>query len=86
MTMHIDEKILKRAMTMTGAKTKRAAVELALKEMVRRHKMNAVFREAIDLTPEEWANALDPKSYPDTDWSSPPRAAATSANGENISR
>jgi len=39
MTMHIDEDVLDRVMKITGAKTKTEAVEIALNEMARRHKM-----------------------------------------------
>lgn len=39
MTMHIDEDVLNRVMQVTGAATKREAVEIALSEMARRHKL-----------------------------------------------
>ena len=53
MTMHIDEEVLERVMKLTGAKTKTAAVELALKEMARRHKMKELFSQGLGLTPDE---------------------------------
>jgi Arc/MetJ family transcription regulator len=53
MTMHIDEEVLDRVMKVTGAKTKTAAVELALKEMARRHKMKELFSQGLGLTPDE---------------------------------
>jgi len=62
MTMHIDEEVLDRVMEITGAKTKRAAVEIALNEMARRHKMKELFSKGLGLTPDELANAFDPKS------------------------
>jgi hypothetical protein len=62
MTMHIDEDVLDRVMKITGAKTKRAAVELALNEMARRHKMKEVFSKGLGLTPDELANVYDPAS------------------------
>ena len=65
MTMHIDEDVLDRVMKITGAKTKRAAVEIALKDMARRHKMKELFSKDIGLTPDEWRDAFDPKSYPE---------------------
>ena len=67
MTMHIDEEVLARVMTITGAKTKTAAVELALNEMARRHKMKELFSAGLGMTPDELKNALDPASYPDWD-------------------
>jgi len=53
MTMHIDEEVLDRVMKVTGAKTKTQAVELALTEMARRHKMKELFSQGLGLTPEE---------------------------------
>lgn len=64
MTMHIDEDVLDRVMKITGAKTKRAAVELALNEMARRHKMKEFFAKGLGLTPDELRNAFDPASDP----------------------
>ena len=58
--MHIDEEILDRVMTITGAKTKTKAVEIALKEMARRHKMKELF--SAGLSPEDLRDAYDPAS------------------------
>ena len=65
MTMHIDEEVLDRVMKVTGAKSKTAAVELALNEMARRHKMKELFSAGLGLSPDELKNAFDPKSHPD---------------------
>ena len=65
MTMHIDEEVLDRVMKITGAKTKTAAVELALNEMARRHKMKELFSAGLGLTAEELKASFDPASYPD---------------------
>ena len=65
MTMHIDEDVLARVMKITGAKTKTAAVEIALNEMARRHKMKELFSAGLGLTPDELKNAFDPSSYPE---------------------
>lgn len=62
MTMHIDEEVLDRVMKVTGAKTKTAAVEIALKEMARRHKMKELFTAGLGLSPEELRNSFDPAS------------------------
>ncbi|MBI5770726.1 MAG: type II toxin-antitoxin system VapB family antitoxin [Verrucomicrobia bacterium] len=64
--MHIDEDVLDRVMKITGAKTKTAAVELALNEMARRHKMKELFSAGLGLTPEELKNSFDPNSYPES--------------------
>lgn len=53
MTMHIDEEVLDRVMKITGAPTKREAVEIALKEMARRHKLKELFGLGLGLTPEQ---------------------------------
>lgn len=65
MTMHIDEDVLDRVMKITGAKTKTAAVEIALSEMARRHKMKELFSAGLGMTPEELKNSFDPNSYPE---------------------
>ena len=62
MTMHIDEDVLARVMKITGASTKTEAVEIALKEMARRHKMKELFTAGLGLTPDELRNAFDPAS------------------------
>jgi Arc/MetJ family transcription regulator len=62
MTMHIDEDVLDRVMQVTGAKTKTMAVEIALKEMARRHKMKELFTAGLGLTPDELKNSFDPAS------------------------
>jgi Arc/MetJ family transcription regulator len=53
MTMHINEDVLDRVMKVTGAKSKTQAVEIALTEMARRHKMKELFNAGLGLTPEE---------------------------------
>lgn len=65
MTMHIDEDVLDRVMKITGAKTKTEAVEIALSEMARRHKMKELFSTGLGLTPEELKNSFDPASFPE---------------------
>ncbi len=71
MTMHIDEDVLERVMKITGAKTKTGAVEIALSEMARRHKMKELFRAGLGMSPDELKNALDPASYPDWEGTTP---------------
>lgn len=53
MTMNIDEDVLARVMKVTGAKTKTQAVEMALTELARRHKMKELFGQGLGLTPDE---------------------------------
>jgi len=63
--MQIDEEVLDRVMKITGAKTKTAAVEIALSEMARRHKMKELFNAGLGLTPDELKNSFDPNSLPE---------------------
>ena len=65
MTMHIDEEVLARVMKITGAKTKTGAVEMALNDMARRHKMKELFSAGLGLTPDELRAAFAPNSYPE---------------------
>lgn len=62
MTMHIDEDVLARVMKITGASTKTEAVEIALKEMARRHKIKELFTAGLGLSADELRNAFDPAS------------------------
>jgi len=65
MTMHIDEEVLARVMEITGAPTKTEAVEIALKEMARRHKLKELFTAGLGATPDELRSAFDPASLPE---------------------
>ena len=60
MTMHIDEDVLARVMKVTGAKTKTQAVEMALADMARRHKLKALFSQGLGMTPDELRAAFTP--------------------------
>ena len=59
MTMHIDDATLAEVMKITGAVSKTAAVELALKEMVRRAKFKAIATAGLGLTKEEIKNSWE---------------------------
>ncbi|MBP8256738.1 MAG: type II toxin-antitoxin system VapB family antitoxin [Opitutaceae bacterium] len=65
MTMHIDEDVLARVVKITGASTKTEAVEIALKEMARRHRMKELFGAGLGFTAAELRSAYDPGSLPD---------------------
>jgi len=65
MTMHIDEEVLDRVMKITGAKTKRQAVEIALNDMARRHKMKELFTAGLGLTPDELKAAFANEPAPE---------------------
>ena len=83
MTMHIDEEVLDRVMKITGAKTKTAAVEIALTEMARRHKMKELFSAGLGLSAEELKNAFDPNSYPESVESAPMVAEGKPPHGNS---
>lgn len=60
MTMHIDEDVLDQVMKITGAETKTRAVEIALKEMARRHKLKELFSQGLGMTPDELKQSFAP--------------------------
>jgi hypothetical protein len=53
MTMHIDEAVLAAVVELTGAASKTEAVELALRDMARRHRLKQILRGGLGLTPEQ---------------------------------
>lgn len=59
LTLNIDDDLLERVRLATGAKTKTEAIDYALREIDRRHRLREVLAEDIGLTPEEWRNAFD---------------------------
>jgi Arc/MetJ family transcription regulator len=63
MTMHIDEDVLADVMDLTGAATKTEAVELALRDLARRHRQRRFLREGLGLvTPADWDAAARPSA------------------------
>ena len=62
MTMHIDEDILEEVMKITGVASKTKAVEVALSEMVRKHRLKAILKAGLGLTSEELKNSFN---YPE---------------------
>ena len=59
MTMHIDEETLADVVKITGVESKTGAVEKALTEMVRRHKLKELGKKGLGLTSEELKNAWE---------------------------
>ena len=62
MTMHIDEEALAEVMKITGVSSKTKAVELALKEILRRRKLYKTLRHGLGLSKVELKAAYDPAS------------------------
>jgi Arc/MetJ family transcription regulator len=60
MTMHIDEDTLREVMKITGAPSKTAAVEMALKELARKAKLKALLKRGLGLKPEELKKTFPP--------------------------
>jgi Arc/MetJ family transcription regulator len=60
MTMHIDEALLARAMAFTGAASKTAAVDLALRELVRRGELVELAKAGLGLSAAELKEVFDP--------------------------
>jgi Arc/MetJ family transcription regulator len=65
MTLHIDESLLEEVMVITGARTKTRAIEIALREVKRRHRMKRFFAVANAVPDEAWADAWDDRSSPE---------------------
>ena len=60
MTMHIDDGLLDRVMTATGATSKTMAVDLALREMDRKAKLVKLCYEGLGMSGDELKDAIDP--------------------------
>lgn len=81
MTMHIDAAVLADVMDLTGAPSKTEAVEIALRELARRHRQRRVLREGLGLTAADWELASRPTASdaidaPDLDHEAVKRALA----------
>jgi hypothetical protein len=63
MTMNIDEGVLNEVMEITGARTKTAAVEMALTEMARRRKLTKAFRALAEIPGEDLASGYDFRAW-----------------------
>ena len=59
MTMHINEDILEDVMKITGVPSKTKAVEVALTEMVRRHRLKELGKKGLGLTAAELKTAWE---------------------------
>jgi len=73
MTIEIPEDVLAEVMALTGRRTKREAVEFALREAARRARQRRILSEGLGLTPEQMAAEAAPKpsdllDAPDIDW------------------
>jgi Arc/MetJ family transcription regulator len=60
MTMHIDEDLLKRVMEIHGCESKTDAVDFALRELDRRHRLREYAKTGLGLTREELLEAVEP--------------------------
>ncbi len=61
MTMHIDEDVLTQVMDLTGATSKTQAVEMALRDLARRHKQRKLFCTPLYDSPQQWDDDIKPK-------------------------
>ncbi len=59
-TMDVDDKLLTRAMAALGAKTRTAAVDLALREVVRKGELVRLAEEGLGMSSKELAGVFDP--------------------------
>ena len=60
MTMHIDDGLLDKAMALAGVESKTAAVDLALREFVRRGDLVKGLSVGLDKSPAELKEIFDP--------------------------
>lgn len=60
MTMHIDEALLARVMEAHGCASKTEAVDMALREMVRKADFRAMVAKPSPFTPEELKASVEP--------------------------
>lgn len=60
MTMHIDEDLLDRVIKIHGCASKTEAVDLALREMERRHLLRGYAKTGLGLSAAELKDAVDP--------------------------
>jgi Arc/MetJ family transcription regulator len=60
MTMHIDDALLDRVVAATGASSKTAAIDLALREMDRRAELKKLAAKGLGLNASELREAFDP--------------------------
>jgi Arc/MetJ family transcription regulator len=60
MTMHIDDGLLERVMAATGASSKTAAIDLALREMDRRAELKKLAAKGLGLSAADLREAFDP--------------------------
>lgn len=59
MTMHIDEELLAEVMLATGATSKTAAVDAALRKVARKFRQRERWREGLGMTPDEIREGFD---------------------------
>lgn len=60
MTMHIEEDLLARVIATHGFASKTEAVDMALREMDRKHRLREYFKNGLGWTAEERKSAFDP--------------------------
>lgn len=60
--LHINEELLRQIMQVTGIRSRAKAVDLALREFVRRHETREAFTAGLGLTAAELRRAYDPAS------------------------
>jgi Arc/MetJ family transcription regulator len=60
MTLHIDDDLLARVMEATGAGSKTAAIDLALREVDRRAKLVKLASEGLGVSGDALRDAIDP--------------------------
>lgn len=63
-TLNVDDALLERVVKTTGAKTKTAAIDFALREVDRRARLTNVLARGSGISGDELATLFDPASDP----------------------
>ena len=65
MTMHVDSALLERVMKATGTDNKTRAIDIALRELDRRHELVRIAEAGLGLSAEELREAYEPTTVID---------------------
>ena len=65
-TLNVDDALLDRVVETTGAKTKTAAIDFALREVDRRARLTKVLARGSSVSGDDLTKLFDPKSDPAT--------------------
>jgi Arc/MetJ family transcription regulator len=59
-TLNVDDKLMKEALAVAGTDNKTMAIDLALRDFVKRGSLLSAIENLGSISPEDWKAALDP--------------------------